>query len=102
MTYNLFIDDLRIAPEEYDLTTRSSMATIEVMKRRGCPKFISFDHDLGGEDTTRTVVYWMINTDLDWCGSFIPKDFDFIVHSANPVGAEWIHETLRTYLQFRD
>ena len=53
---------------------------------------ISFDHDLGGLDTTRPVVLWMIeNLPLSkW-----PKRA--YVHTANPVGAKWLRGMLTRY-----
>jgi len=77
----------------------SSQAAIEQLQQTGCPGLISFDHDLGGDDTARTVVQWMINQDLDT--GFIPDDFEFRVHSQNPVGAQFIQQTLTRYLAFR-
>jgi hypothetical protein len=65
-----------------------------------CPEFISFDHDLGGEDTAMIVVNWMIEKDLDNPG-FIPANFDFIVHSANPIGKQNIQGKLSSYLKQR-
>lgn len=75
------------------------------MTSHGCPKFISFDHDLGGDDTAMLVVNWMIDTDLDYANDgkrFIHDDFKFDVHSQNPVGARNIKETLNSYLKFRN
>lgn len=50
---------------------------------------ISFDHDLGGEDTTRPVVLYMCEFD------FFPNKA--YVHSANPVGIEWLTGMLDRY-----
>ena len=100
MPIKLFIDDLREPPSEEWCVTRSSEETIAYPQKGGCPEMISFDHDLGGEDTAMTVVHWLIERDLDQPG-FIPSDFEFLVHSANPVGAENIRATLHRYLAFR-
>lgn len=101
MNYSLFIDDLRIADDRFDLVARTSWQAIKYMEQYGCPMFISFDHDLGGDDTARAVVLWMLDTDMDSEQDFIPVDFKFEVHSANPIGAEWIRNTLGNYLQLR-
>ena len=82
----IFIDDVREAPPNFDVTLRSSQEAILWMTVNGIPDHISFDHDLGGDDTAMVVVNWMIERDLDEGGRFIPSDFDFKVHSANPVG----------------
>jgi hypothetical protein len=43
---------------------------------------ISFDHDLGGDDTTRPVMLWIIES------NFWPEVV--AVHSANRVGKDWL------------
>jgi hypothetical protein len=62
--------------------SRTSAEAIEWLIKRGheC-ETISLDHDLGGEDTTRPVVLWM-------CENICPKDIR--VHTANPVGRDWL------------
>ncbi len=92
----LFIDDERHSADNDFIVKRTSEEAIRWMEENGCPDFISFDHDLGGDDTARRVVAWMIDKDLD-NPDFIKKDFDFYVHSQNPVGAKWIRDTLKSY-----
>ncbi|WP_321931887.1 cyclic-phosphate processing receiver domain-containing protein [Paraburkholderia guartelaensis] len=101
MGYRLFIDDLRNPGSPDWVIARSSYAAINILETQGCPVEISFDHDLGGDDTTMPVVRRLIDLDLDSDGQYIPADFHFIVHSANPVGAENIRELLSRYLVFR-
>ncbi len=100
----MYIDDLRTPkhPENFDWIARSSEIAIVLMERYGCPQFISFDHDLGGEDTAMVVVKWMIEMDLDMSGDFIPCDFDWNVHSANPVGAANLNGYLKAYFTQKD
>lgn len=98
----LYIDDIRVpATEGWDIVRTSSEA-VEYLKLNGCPRFISFDHDLGGDDTAMIVVHWMVDKDLDDNGNFIPKDFDFNVHSANPVGVKNIVGLLGQYLRVKN
>ena len=52
MTYKLFIDDERYPTDNTYLIARSSAEAIHVLNRYGIPESISFDHDLGGEDTS--------------------------------------------------
>ena len=99
--YTLYIDDIRDPKGEFDAIARSSVDAIVTMKELGCPRYISFDHDLGGPDTAMNIVKWMIEYDLDIPG-FIPDDFEFNVHSANPVGAANIEGYLRSYLNTRE
>lgn len=93
----MYIDDERVAPPGFDVVARSSQEAIDYMRANGIPSFISFDHDLGGNDIAMKVVRWMIDYVLD--GGDIPSDFEFEVHSANPVGAENIRRTLSRFLR---
>jgi hypothetical protein len=54
---------------------------------------VAFDHDLGGDDTTRPVLLWMIENDV-W-----PKVIS--IHTANPVGREWLRGTALRYAPAR-
>ena len=98
----IFIDDVREAPPNFDVTLRSSQEAILWMTVNGIPDHISFDHDLGGDDTAMRIVHWMIDVDLESEYDLIPNNFTFQVHSANPVGAENIAKTLQGYLKFRN
>lgn len=104
----MFIDDERFPSETSEkdfLVVRSSNEAIASIVLLGCPSFISFDHDLGGDDTAMIVVYWMIEQDLDAREKgqkFFADNFDFTVHSQNPIGAKNIKETLNSYLRFRN
>ncbi|MFP6560782.1 cyclic-phosphate processing receiver domain-containing protein [Paraburkholderia sp. B3] len=101
MQYRLFIDDLRDPTSPDWVVARDSATAIKLLETQGCPVEISFDHDLGGDDTAIAVVKRLIDLDLDAGGSYIPNDFHFTVHSANPVGRENILELLARYLEFR-
>jgi len=100
----MFIDDIRMPADRgfsNDMPIfRTSQDAINELAAAGCPDFISFDHDLGGEDTSMRVVNFLIEADLE-CGSFIPKNFTFNVHSDNPVGKANIEGKLGGYLKFR-
>ncbi len=96
----MYVDDIRNPKGEFDSIVRSSSEAIEYFNTNGCPNFISFDHDLGGEDTAMRIVKYMIESDLDTKG-FIPEDFSFYVHSANPIGKANIEGYLNRYLNHR-
>lgn len=101
MTYRLFIDDEREANLKDDdvmVLARTSKEAIDYMVALGCPEYISFDHDLGGDDTALKIVKWMIDTDIEETQSFIPDGFKFYVHSQNPIGKENIEAMLTRYL----
>ena len=95
----MYIDDIRDPKGDFDYIARTSSDAIEMMSI-GCPTFISFDHDLGGDDTAMRVVKFMVEADLDNPG-WIPDNFTFFVHSANPVGAANITGYLNAYLRGR-
>ena len=100
----LFIDDIRNPATNDFAIVRSAADAYEFMEAFGCPDFISFDHDLGESDapTGFDVAKWMVDRDLDTGGKFIPANFDYYVHSANPVGAANITGLLDNYLAVRD
>lgn len=91
----LFLDDERFPPGE-DISgwviCRTSAGAIDFVKTCGWPSFISFDHDLGGDDTAMTFVDWITTQVLDEGRANLP--FDYFVHSQNPIGAENIQVKL--------
>lgn len=98
MTYKLFIDDERFPATDDWVIVRSSQEAIAMIIEYGMPYFISFDHDLGGEDTAIRVIRWIIESFLD--GNLeIHPDFDFYVHSQNPIGAENIRKLMSGFLK---
>lgn len=114
MTYNLFIDDER-NPEDvtwalyntgYEhrrwVIARSFSDVVMIIRGYGMPNFVSFDHDLGqdeptGHDITKQLVEW----DMGDKRYPFPADFDFYVHSQNPIGKANIEGLLNNYLEFR-
>jgi len=98
----IYIDDLREPKGKFDKVLRSSEEAIEWLTRYGCPCFISFDHDLGGEDTAMIIVKWMVEMDMNMSGDWIPLNFSWNVHSANPVGVANIDGYLKSYMKSKD
>lgn len=89
----LFIDDERFPVDgEYHIA-RSSHEAIEFVRAYGIPTTISFDHDLGGEDTVRVFIHWLMDY-LIVNEYTLPEDFSFEIHSQNPVGRDWIRGTM--------
>ncbi len=90
---NLWIDDLRSAPEGEWVIARTSVDAIRTLaaaRTAGVSfELVNFDHDLGGEDDTRRVLTWMIEHEY-W-----PRAIR--VHSMNPVGRKWLIGTARRY-----
>lgn len=89
MTYKLFIDDERNPVTNDWVIARSSFEAIAAVTERGLPVEIAFDHDLGGVDTSRVFIKWLVDYLIDNEAEFAP-DFTFSVHSQNPIGADWI------------
>jgi len=94
----IWVDDIRTPPDDTWHWWSSSEMTIRFLNEwkelcdRGRikrPQIMSLDHDLGGEDTSRPIVLWMIEND------FWPVEVK--VHSANPVGIEWLEGMIERY-----
>ena len=107
--YSLFIDDERFPPSKSQkgewVIARNMNEVKNIVNERGFPNFISFDHDLGEEDgiplpTGYDVAKWLVDYDIDH-GS-MPADFDFYVHSQNPIGAKNIQNYLDSYLKIKN
>lgn len=121
MSYNLFLDDERQSKCLGDTraweTVRSYNAFKEIILKRGLPAFISFDHDLAGQQYVSTEEQWregIIYSDplwkeqtgyhcalwlMDYCrerGLPLPA---YQVHSMNPVGRINIKQLLETAKQ---
>lgn len=99
---NIYLDDLRNPTNTKPwVILRSSLEAIEYVKKNGMPGYWSFDHDLGGDDTTMIFLKWLIDYDLDNGGMVIPENFSFDVHSANPTGSKNIKGLLDGYMAFK-
>jgi len=120
MTWNLFIDDEREmsdvtwAPwqvrekyreEEWVVARSYGDAIVEVLNR-GFPTFVSFDHDLGhdtytGYDVAKQLVENdIISGDKESRQAYkFSPDFDFYVHSKNPIGKANIEGLLNGYMK---
>lgn len=119
--YSLFLDDdkdTRFPPDGPSPTggewiiARTLSEAYAVFDKYGMPGFISFDHDLGidengVEEKGMHYAHRIIEIDMneregdvqDFSRMF-SEDFDFRVHSANPVGAKNIKCLMRNYLDF--
>lgn len=84
---NLWVDDIQTPPDGW-AWARTSSGAIDALYLGGVQR-LSLDHDLGGDDTTRPVVLWMCENGV-W-----PQEIH--VHSANPVGVEWLQGMIDRY-----
>jgi hypothetical protein len=117
MTWNLFLDDERnlddvqwaswsvkekYRNEEWKIA-RNHQGVIDLIEKYGFPSFVSFDHDLGdfipngdGYQVAKYLCELDMNTEYK-----MPENFDFYVHSKNPIGKQNIIEYLENYLRFK-
>lgn len=88
----LWIDDLRDPPDSSWRVAKTSEEALSILERHLEEiQVISFDHDLGGNDTSRPVVAWL--EELAYCEGYLP--IRTCIHSANPVGREWMEHGLK-------
>lgn len=89
----IWVDDIRTPPDDGWLWAKSSffaIAFVIAAKSKGTTiELVSLDHDLGGDDTTRPIVLWFCEHDF-W-------PVKTVVHSANPVGVEWLEGMIERY-----
>ncbi len=78
----LWVDDLREPPASDWAVARTSAEAVALLSEVDFDT-LSLDHDLGGDDTTRAVVLWLCAHPDRWPG-------EVRVHTANPVGREWL------------
>lgn len=120
MTWNLFIDDERNLEDvtwapwqirekyrnEHWVIARNVPAALSEIINRGMPSYISFDHDLSdGEITGYSLAKVLVNDALkfpDHPELQFPVDFDFYVHSQNPIGKANIEGLLNNYLRIKN
>lgn len=85
----LWIDDLRTPPVGDWDWAKTSQEAIALLDQNTYHQ-VSFDHDLGGDDTSRKVVLHICET-----GFHFPPILS--IHSANIVGREWLVSMFRRY-----
>lgn len=75
----------------------------KALENFGCPDYIAFDHDLGVgyKETGHDFAKLLVEMDIESGGKYIPNNFEFHVHSMNPVGARNIYCLLKGYLRSR-
>lgn len=104
--YKLFLDDIRNVVQVFPALTnsdfvviRSYTAFVSYIKQNGLPYFISFDNDLGEDETGQVLedgyacAKWLVyksNLDL--------TELKYNVHSANPVAKKQIESLLTNYI----
>lgn len=91
----IWVDDIRTPPDDDWIWYKNSHDFLE--HYYGCGfepdccnvEVLSLDHDLGGDDTSRPIVLAMCERGT-W-------PVEVRVHSANPVGVEWLEGMIERY-----
>lgn len=108
MKHKLFLDDIRTVDMVYDAVVISEFTVVRTyqdfvtyIQSCGLPEFISFDNDLGLDDSGNiapdglAAAKWLVyESGLDL------RHLKFNVHSANPVAAEQLRGLLSNYIRF--
>lgn len=93
----LYLDDLRPITTDF-VGLRSYTDFVAYITQNGLPNFISFDHDLGLEESGFDCAKWLVNYCLDK-----KKELpEFTVHSQNPVGKQNIESLLNNFKKRND
>lgn len=100
LMFYLFLDDVRDPPDGTWVVCRTYQQAVDFVDKYGIPHRVSFDHDLGGEKSGFDFAKYLVERDLDIHA--MPMDFDYQVHSANPVGRDNIRGLLDRYLAWRN
>ena len=99
----MYLDDLRNPKGPGFIVVRSFVEAVQYVQNHGFPSYVSFDHDLGDNDEKTGYDFAKYLVDLDLNGIMkMPDNFDFNVHSANPVGAANIKNYMENYIRYRD
>ncbi len=89
----IYIDDIRDPPDKSWTVIRELSVALDFVKvlefYDSKIESISFDHDLGGEDTTRPVMMFLCEK------NYWPKNI--YIHTANPVGREYLEQLTTRY-----
>jgi hypothetical protein len=101
--WSLFIDDERFPAEKQKsiIIARTSNQAISLIRQfKSFPNFISFDHDLGGEDTSMVFLKRMTNILFDELPYVcVSKDFKYSIHSQNPIGCKNIKGYMAQFIE---
>lgn len=97
MAWKLFLDDERDPVTDDWIIARSSREAIDLVKAKGMPDEIAFDHDLGGDDTSMKFIWWFIDAHYD--GLLNIGEISYTIHSQNTVGVANIRGLMDGFLK---
>lgn len=87
----IWLDDERPAPQGFQWCKTCGEA-LKLLLEHPLIEHISFDHDLGMDGTSRPLALEILKRAIG--GTHPPPSWT--VHSANPVGVEWLTSTLES------
>jgi hypothetical protein len=97
---SLWVDDVRPIPSDYGTEWCSARSAWEALLKLELIEFevVSLDHDLASfvgnrEITGYDILMWLIDRKVN--GLYVPREV--LVHSANPVGAQKMRESIARY-----
>jgi len=95
-SWRLYLDDIRTPKSNDFVIVRSVDEAKQLIKQKGFPSYMSLDHDLGEDvPTGYDFVKWIVSEYMD---KDLPQ-FEFNIHSANPVGAENMRGLLNNFIK---
>lgn len=110
MNYNLFLDDERVPKNvrwvKLPLVSWSIVRNYNdftsFITKNGCPKIVSFDHDLAdahylGKETVEKTGYDCAKWLVKYCMNKEILCPDYYVHSLNPIGKQNIIDYINSY-----
>jgi len=89
----IYLDDIRNPKSDGWIILRSYKDFVSWIELNGIPDLISFDHDMGDDETGYDAAKWLCNYCMQ---NHIPFP-EWNIHSANPVGAENIKQLLTRF-----
>ena len=96
--WKLYLDDIRTPKSNDFIIARSVDEAKQLIKQKGFPIYMSLDHDLGEDvPTGYDFVKWIVSEYMD---KDLPQ-FEFNIHSANPVGAENMRGLLNNFIRHK-
>lgn len=114
MSWKLFIDDERdpldvkwgswqdqaLYRDTDWIIARDLPEVTEIILSLGMPEMISFDHDLGyNKATGYDIAKMLVELVMDSCDKYqFSENFQYMVHSKNPVGAQNIKSYLDNFM----
>lgn len=106
MRWKLFLDDERYPVGNDWIIARNYNDAVWYVQNWGIPYCISFDHDLGisldelvPARTGMDFAKWLCEFIMDY-HSKLPNEFNFYVHSQNPIGAKNIQSHMAQFVDF--